>query len=170
MSNSPKSCLWALKPGGENIAEQARTCRAGPSLRYYWGCLAIKIMTCRTGSAPPYLPPFWPKLNVNRLLMFKWTNHVKPRQFLPQPNPFFIKNPSFEASGSKPLSPAWDMLRPGALPLWLHHVVNTSVSCGRYVSARSSVIKLPHAFTSRWSSVRDSWVQAESVIEWGFPH
>jgi hypothetical protein len=47
--------------------------------------------------------------------------------------------------------------------------VNTSVSCGRYVSARSSVIKLPHAFTSRWSSVRDSWVHAERDLSGGFP-
>jgi hypothetical protein len=62
----------------------------------------------------------------------------------PIPPPFSIKTPSFQASGSKPLSPAWDTFRTGALPLWLHHVVNTSVSCGRYVSARSSVIKLPH--------------------------
>ena len=37
------------------------------------------------------------------------------------------------------------------------------------VSARSSVIKLPHAFTSRWSSVRDSWVRAERKLSGGFP-
>jgi hypothetical protein len=104
------------------------------------------------------------------LLMFKWTNHVKPRRFLPQPHPFFIKVPSFQASGSKLLSPAWDTFRPRAPPLWLHHVVDTSVSCRRYVSARSSVIKLPHAFTSRWSSVRDSWVHAERELSGGFPH
>jgi hypothetical protein len=48
-------------------------------------------------------------------------------------------------------------------------VVNTSVSCGRYVSARSSLIKVPHAFTSRWSSVRDSWVLAERELSGGFP-
>jgi hypothetical protein len=74
-------------------------------------------MTCRTGPVPPYLPPFWPKLKVNRLLMFKWTNHVKPCQFLPQPHPFSIKAPSFQALGEKPLSPAWDTCRPGALSL-----------------------------------------------------
>uniref|UniRef100_A0A8C6H8Q9 Reverse transcriptase/retrotransposon-derived protein RNase H-like domain-containing protein n=1 Tax=Mus spicilegus TaxID=10103 RepID=A0A8C6H8Q9_MUSSI len=44
-------------------------------------------------------------LNVNRLLMFKWTNHVKPRQFLPQSHSFSIKTPSFQASWSNPLSP-----------------------------------------------------------------
>ena len=71
------------------------------------------------------------------LLMFKWTNHVKPCQFLPQPHPFSIKAPSFQASGSNPLSPAWDPVRSGALPLWLHHVVDTSVSCGRYMLARA---------------------------------
>ena len=104
------------------------------------------------------------------LLMFKWTNHVKPRQFLPQPHSFSIKTPSFQASWSNPLSPAWDTFQTGAPPLWLHHVVNTSVSCGRrYVSAPSSVIKLPHAFTSRWSSVRDSWVHAERKLSGGFP-
>jgi phage/plasmid-associated DNA primase len=118
MSNSLKSCLWALKPRAENIAEQTRTCPGSPLLRHSWGCLAIKIkrMTCRTGPAPPYLLPFWPKLNVNSLLMFKWTNHVKVRQFLPQPHPFSIKNPSFQASWSKPLSPAWDTFRPRAPP------------------------------------------------------
>jgi hypothetical protein len=101
--------------------------------------------------------------------MFKWTNHVKLRQFLPQPHPFSIKVPSFQASGLKPLSPAGDTFRTGAPPLWLHHVVNTSVSCGRYVSARSSIVKLPHAFTSRWSSVRDSWVRTEQKLSGGFP-
>ena len=68
-------------------------------------------MTCQTGPAPPYLPPFWSKLNVNRLLMFKWTNNVKPCQFFPQPHPFSIKTPSFHASGLKLLSPAWDTFR-----------------------------------------------------------
>jgi hypothetical protein len=48
-------------------------------------------------------------------------------------------------------------------------VVHTSVSSGRYVSARSSVIKLPHAFTSRWSSVRDSWVRTRRKLSGGFP-
>jgi hypothetical protein len=33
MSNSPKSCLWALKPGAENIAEQARTCPGRPFVK-----------------------------------------------------------------------------------------------------------------------------------------
>jgi hypothetical protein len=113
-----------------------------------------------------YLPISRPS---DSLLMFKWTNHVKPRQFLPQPHPFYIKTPSFQASGLKPLSPAWYMFQPGAPPLWLHHVVDTSVSCGRYVSARSSIIKLPHAFTSRWSSVRDSWVHTERKLSGGFP-
>jgi hypothetical protein len=101
--------------------------------------------------------------------MFKWTNHVKWRQFLPQPHPFSIKVPSFQASGSKLLSPAWDRFRPRAPPLWLHHVVNTSVSCRRYVSAQSSVIKLPHTFTSRWSSVCDFWVHTERELSGGFP-
>ena len=50
--------------------------------------------------------------------MFKWTNHVKPRQFLPQPHSFSIKTPSFQASWSNPLSPVmWDTFRPGAPPL-----------------------------------------------------
>jgi hypothetical protein len=50
--------------------------------------------------------------------MFKWTNHVKPRQFLPQPHSFSIKPPSFQASWSNPLSPVvWDTFRPGAPPL-----------------------------------------------------
>jgi hypothetical protein len=48
-------------------------------------------------------------------------------------------------------------------------VVDTSVSCGTYVSSQSSVIKLPHAFTSRWSSVRDSWVRPERQLSGGFP-
>jgi hypothetical protein len=100
--------------------------------------------------------------------MFKWTNHVKPCQFLPQPCPFSIKSPSLQSSWSKLLSPEWDTFQPRAPPLWLHHVVDTSVSCGRYVSARSSVIKLPNAFTSRWSSVHDSWVHAEWKFSGGF--
>jgi hypothetical protein len=70
---------------------------------------------------------------------------------------------------SKPLSYVWDTFWTRAPPLWLHHVVNTSVSCRRYMSAWSSVIKLPHAFTSRWSSVRDSWVRAERELSGGFP-
>jgi hypothetical protein len=37
----------------------------------------------------------------------------------------------------------------------------------RYGSIQSSAIKLPRVFTSRWLSVRDSWVHAESGIEWG---
>ena len=49
--------------------------------------------------------------------MFKWTNHVKPRQFLPQPHSFSIKTPGFQASWSNPLSPVWDTFRPGAPPL-----------------------------------------------------
>lgn len=49
--------------------------------------------------------------------MFKWTNHVKPCQFLPQPHSFSIKTPSFQASWSNPLSPVWDMFRPEAPPL-----------------------------------------------------
>ena len=50
--------------------------------------------------------------------MFKWTNHVKPCQFLPQPHSFSIKTPSFQASWSNPLSPVvWDTFRPGAPPL-----------------------------------------------------
>jgi hypothetical protein len=49
--------------------------------------------------------------------MFKWTNHVKPRQFLPQPHSFSIKTPSFQALWSNPLSPVWDTFRPGAPPL-----------------------------------------------------
>jgi hypothetical protein len=49
--------------------------------------------------------------------MFKWTNHVKLRQFLPQPHSFSIKTPSFQVSWSNPLSPVWDTFRPGALPL-----------------------------------------------------
>lgn len=119
MSNSPKSFLWALKPGAENIAEQARHAQAGQSLRHSWGCLAIKIkrMTCQTGPVPPYLPPFWPKLNVNSLLMFKWTNHVKPCNSSPSPSPFSLKTPSFQALWSKPLSPVWDTFRPRAPPL-----------------------------------------------------
>ena len=51
------------------------------------------------------------------MLMFKWTNHVKPRQFLPQPHSFSIKTPGFQASWSNPLSPVWDTFRPGAPPL-----------------------------------------------------
>jgi hypothetical protein len=137
MSNSPKSCLWALKPGAK---KNSRTGRDMPGqAHHYLSWLAW------------YLPISRPS---DSLLMFKWTNHVKPHQFLPQPHPFSIKVPSFQASGSKPLSPVWDKFRTRAPPLWLHHVVDTSVSCERYVSARSSVIKLPHAFTSRWSSVR----------------
>ena len=80
-----------------------------------------------------------------------------------------IKAPSFQVLGLKPLSPTWDMFQTRAPPLWLHYVVDTSVSCRRYVLARSSVIKLPHAFTSRWSSVRDSWVSAEWEFSGGFP-
>jgi hypothetical protein len=44
---------------------------------------------------------------------------------------------------STPLSPMGDMCRP--------------------------VIKLPHAFTSRWSSVHDSWVRTERKLSGGFP-
>jgi hypothetical protein len=78
-----------------------------------------------------YLPISRPS---DSLLMFKWTNHVKPRQFLPQPHPFSIKTPSFQASWSKPLSPAWDTLRPGAPPLnylvFLHQVGRLFVILG----------------------------------------
>ena len=35
----------------------------------------------------------------------------------PSPSPFFIKTPSFQASWSNPLSPAWDKFRPRAPPL-----------------------------------------------------
>ena len=35
----------------------------------------------------------------------------------PSPRPFSIKTPSFQASWSNPLSPAWDTFRPGAPPL-----------------------------------------------------
>ena len=117
MSNSPKSCLWALKPGAENIAEQARTCPGRPVVKTSLRLLSNKDKENDMPDWPPYLPPFWPKLNVNRLLMFKRTNHVKPCQFLPQPHSFSIKTPSFQALWLNPLSPVWDTFWPGAPPL-----------------------------------------------------
>jgi hypothetical protein len=47
-------------------------------------------------------------------------------------------------------------------------MVKSTVSCVRYISSRSSAIKLSRVFTSR-QSVRDSWVHAKLGIEWGFP-
>jgi hypothetical protein len=121
MSNSSKSCLWALKPGAENIAEQARTWPGRPVVKTFLRLLGHKDKeNVWTGPAPPYLPPFWPKLNVicmYSLLMFKWTNYVKPHQFLPQSLSFSIKTSSFQASWSILLSPVWDTFQPGAPPL-----------------------------------------------------
>ena len=115
MSNSPKSCLWALKHGAVNKAEQARTCPGRPIVKTFLRLLSHKD---KENDMPPYLPHFWPKLNVNSLLMYKWTNNVKLCQFLPQPQPLFYKTPSFQALWSNPLSPVmWDTFQPGAPPL-----------------------------------------------------
>jgi hypothetical protein len=148
MSNSPKNCLWALKPGAQNIAEQTRTCPGRP------------VVTCPdwpgASLSPALLTVCW---CLNGPIMWNRANSS------PSPSPFSIKAPSFQASGSNPLSPVWDTVRPGALPLWLCHYDSAMWSiplspAGDYVLAQNSVIKLPHAFTSRWLSVRDSWVHA----------
>ena len=77
------------------------------------------------------------------LLMFKLSNYVKLRQFPPDPDPFPIKTPIFQASWS-----------------------TTSVSRVRHLLARSSVIKLPCVFASR-RSLMIPWVCTELGIEWG---
>jgi hypothetical protein len=50
-----------LKPGVENIAEQARTCPGRPVLKTFLKLLGHKI---KRMTVPPYLLPFRPKLNV----------------------------------------------------------------------------------------------------------
>jgi hypothetical protein len=146
MSNRPKSCLWALKPGAENIAEQARTCPGRPIVKTFLRLLGHKDKeNDMSRLAPPYLPPFWPKLNVicmYSLLMFKWTNHVKPRQFLPQPQLLYYKNPYLPSL-----------------------VVESTVSCVRYLSTRSSAIKLHHVFTSR-RSICSWFLGARRIRSW----
>ena len=80
MSNSPKSCLWALKPGAENIAELAKTCPGRP------------VVTCPdwpgNSLSPALLTVCW---CLNGPIMWNCANSS------PSPRPFSIKTPSFWA-------------------------------------------------------------------------
>ena len=152
MSNSPKSCLWALKPGAENIAEQARTCPGRPVVKTFLRLFGHKDKENDMSRLARRLPISFPS-DLSKMLSactvcwclngpIMWNRANSS----PSPRPFSIKTPSFQASWSNPLSSAWDTFRPGALPL--NYLV--------YLHQEDLFVIL--------------WMHTESGIEWEFPH